>query len=88
VDPFDGGPYYEAVTDDVAPIRGAAAAGQGPAAGAGPSLVGWDLPHAPWFRAMAGPGPWGEASAVGRAQAAGNRVWETSLPADGSSAGS
>jgi arginine N-succinyltransferase len=60
VDPFDGGPYYEAATDQVAPVRqvrrvplleGAPAAeGEGHTA-----LVAADLPGPPWFRAVVGP---------------------------------
>lgn len=58
VDPFDGGPYYEAWTDEVDPVRRARPLAEGPPAGAEAlSLLARDLPHPPWFRAVAVPWP-------------------------------
>jgi arginine N-succinyltransferase len=60
VDPFDGGPYYEAATDQVGPVRevrrvpwleaAPLVEGEGEMA-----LVAADLPRPPWFRAAVGP---------------------------------
>lgn len=56
IDPFDGGPHFLATTDEVTLLRQARTARIGRAAGVRPAaraLVARDLPHAPFFRAVA-----------------------------------
>lgn len=80
VDPFDGGPYFEARTDEVATVRAAhPVSPAAPPTDGAPVLVGAELARAPWFRAAVAP-PDG-APQVRRAVAASGRpVWDAPLP--------
>ncbi|MFW6067855.1 MAG: arginine N-succinyltransferase [Myxococcota bacterium] len=57
VDPFDGGPYFEATTDGVQAIQRARPVEARPGAESGGprALLGLRLPEPPWFRAVAAP---------------------------------